>query len=158
MAVAFVGMGLPGVGKTTYLKPKAEEMGAVYVCADDIREELCGDASVQSNPGYIWGVAHDRIYKALRSGHDVVVDGTFAKRRDRMRLFEVCRVAGAEAVELIWVQASLQTCVARNSRRERQVPPHVISRMMRQIQAELPDDEIEGFNSLEIIDTAGLIV
>lgn len=157
MAVAIVGMGLPGAGKSTRLKPKAEELGAVYICADDIREEYYGDAGEQHDPGFIWGVAHNRIREALKAGRDVVVDGTFAKRRDRMSLFKICSDAGAELIELIWYQASPQLCTARNMRRDRNVPPHVIQRMSRQIRDELPNAEIEGFNSLEIIVTAGSV-
>lgn len=157
MAVAIVGMGLPGAGKSTRLKPKAEGMGAVYICADDIRAELYGDASEQHDPGYVWGVAHNRIREALKSGRDVVVDGTFVKRRDRIQMFRVCSEAGAELIELIWFQASPQLCTARNMRRERNVPPHVIQRMSRQIRDELPDAELEGFNSLELVSTTGLV-
>jgi predicted kinase len=157
MAIAIVGMGLPGAGKTTRLKPKAKEMGADYICADDIRADLYGDASEQHDPGFIWGVAHDRIRAAIAAGRDVVVDGTFAKRRDRMELFRVCKEAGAELIELIWYQASPQVCNARNMRRDRVVPPRVIQRMSRQIRAELPDPDLEGFNTLEIIVAAGSV-
>jgi predicted kinase len=45
MSQAIIGIGIPGSGKTTYLKPLAARMGLPYVSLDDIRQELTGDAA-----------------------------------------------------------------------------------------------------------------
>jgi predicted kinase len=40
MSKLILGIGLPGSGKTTALKPFAEKNGYIYISPGDIREEL----------------------------------------------------------------------------------------------------------------------
>ena len=46
MAIAYIGMGLPGAGKTTYLVKLAQLIDAQYICADEISAELYGSAEI----------------------------------------------------------------------------------------------------------------
>ena len=154
MGVAVIGMGLPGVGKTTHLRRLAEELDAVYICADDIRAEVNGHPSVQSDPKRIWGIVHKRARKALMQGGNVVIDGTHIKRRDRVASIRACNCA--ESVTLIWYQAPVQVCIARNLRRKRQVPEAVIRRMSKILRNEAPKP-YEGFDELELISTSAPI-
>ena len=154
MGVAVIGMGLPGVGKTTHLKRIAEELDAVYICGDDIRAEVNGHPAVQSDPKRIWGIVHKRARKALMAGDNVVIDGTHIKRRDRIASIRACNCA--ESITLIWYQAPVQVCIARNLKRKRQVPEGVIRRMSKILRSEAPKP-YEGFDELELISTAAPI-
>lgn len=48
MSKVIVGIGLPGSGKTTALKPFADKNSYIYICPDDIRAELTGNPADQS--------------------------------------------------------------------------------------------------------------
>ena len=154
MGVAIIGMGLPGVGKTTQLKRLAEELDAAYICADDIRAEVHGHPAVQNDPRRIWGIVHRRARKALMSGRNVVIDGTHIKRDDRIASIRACNVA--DNITLIWYQAPVQVCIARNLRRKRRVPEPVIRKMSKILRNESPRP-YEGFDALELISTAAPI-
>jgi dephospho-CoA kinase len=45
MAKIIIGIGVPGSGKTTALKPFAERNTYTYISPDDIRAELTGNAA-----------------------------------------------------------------------------------------------------------------
>ena len=154
MGVAIIGMGLPGVGKTTQLKQMAKEMDATYICADDVRKQVYGHPSVQSDPKRVWGIVHRRARKALMSGKNVIIDGTHIKRVDRMATIQACNCA--DTITLIWYQAPVQVCIARNFERKRNVPEKVIKRMSRILREESPRST-EGYDQLELISTAAPI-
>lgn len=149
---AYIGIGLPGSGKTTYLREFAARIGAVYICADDIRAEWFKDAGVQANAGQVWQEVHRRIRKALMQGRDVVVDGTHTKPEDRRRTLEACR--NAVWIEGIWCQAPFGVCVARNRGRERVVPHYAMKRMRGQLYRN-PPSKREGFDRILPVPTAG---
>ena len=145
MARATVSAGLPAAGKTTYLKKYAERTNALYLCADDVREEIYGDVLEQNDPGYIWSIVHQRAQLHLQEGGDVVIDGTFVKRQDRIRLLQA--LTAADCVELRWFQTPFQVCVERNRKRERRVPEHSLRRMAKQLR-ETPPQVNEGFTRI----------
>lgn len=152
MAKAYIGVGLPGSGKTTHLKKFASQEGAVYVCADDIRTEWYGDAGIQVDPGLIWEEVRRRARKALMAGRDVVVDGTNVKPQDRRRMIQAC--SAADQVVAIWCQAPFRICVERNSARDRVVPDYAMRRMKRQLY-QSPPTRSEGFARVLRVQTAG---
>lgn len=60
--------GLPGCGKSTYIKEKTKEMDRfVVISTDAIRAELCGDPSNQSHNKEVFELAHSRIKEFLNS-------------------------------------------------------------------------------------------
>jgi predicted kinase len=149
MPTAVIGIGLPGSGKTTKLKPMATSSGAVYICPDEIRFELTGDARDQSRNASVWRLTYERVISSLRSGHNIVLDATNAKLGDRKEMIMVCRSAGAE-VHGIWFATSLTTCLWRNEGRDRMVPESAIRRMAAMLNSSPPTLR-EGFNDLIIL-------
>ena len=51
---AYVMVGAPGSGKSTYAAKLAKEHNAIIISGDDIRAELYGSADIQGNWGEIW--------------------------------------------------------------------------------------------------------
>ena len=150
MVTAFIGIGVPGSGKSTFLKSFGKKTGAVYICVDDIREELTGDANRQDVNPRAWELAYSRLDAALKAGSDVVFDATNAKKRDRVTLVSRCRDNGA-TVKGFWFVTPLDVCLERNGSRERNLDDEVLYRMSRWLH-EHPPKLDEGFDRLTPID------
>ena len=145
------GVGIPGSGKTTYLKPLADKLGYTYVNADAIREEVTGDESDHSKEPVIWKMAHERIVNGLRKG-GVVVDATYTRRRDRRELIGLCRQAGATMISAYWFKTPICTCMQRNGARQRIVSEEAILKLHNRLNLNPPKVE-EGFDEIvEITD------
>ncbi len=141
-----IGIGLPGSGKSTILRPMAADLGAVYICPDDIRAEVTGDPADQSQNAVVWRLAYERLERALETVGSAIFDATNAKAADRRELVAFCR-AHADRVEGIWFDTPLMVCLKRNRARTRVVPDVAVGRMYNQLKAE-PPTLAEGFDSL----------
>lgn len=147
---AIIGIGIPGSGKTTYLKPFAEREGLVYVSADDIREEVNGDASDQSNHTAVMRVFHDRVREGV-STKGVVLDMTYSRKRDRLQAVEFCRTHGATEVIAYWFNTPVAIAKQRNSGRSRVVPERALEAMAHRLQLTPPSLD-EGYDRMVVIE------
>ena len=146
-----MGIGIPGSGKTTYLRPLAERYGFIYVSPDLIREEVTGDTADQSQDDAVWELARGRINEALSANASVVVDATFRVRRYRREFVDFLRAAGAHAVLGIYADVPLALAQERNQGRERVVPEDVLRRMHASLTNEPPSLE-DGFDAIFTLD------
>ena len=80
--ILIVMCGAPGSGKSTVAEAVAEDFGFVIVCPDDIREELFGDASDQSQGWRVFQIAYERMRDGLLTDDvsGVIFDATNCKR------------------------------------------------------------------------------
>jgi predicted kinase len=147
MATVIAGIGVPGSGKTTVLKKLADEQGYVYICPDDVRLELTGDALDHSRNEEAWTLSYLRMEQALEGGHVVVFDATQARVRDRQEFTENARTAGATHIIGAYAEIPLALALERNSRRERVVPKYAIERMYQMFQKDPPSVE-DGFDAI----------
>jgi predicted kinase len=88
-----------------------------------------------------WADAHD--------GDDVVIfDGFFGYRERRTRALEI-GAAAKVPVEVVWLEADWDTCVARNARRpeDRRVPEETMAQMRRLLEED-PPTVAEGFTAV----------
>lgn len=145
-----VGVGVPGCGKTTYLKPLAAEMGMAYINPDDIRMELTGDPTDHTQETRVWDTVHERLVKVLQNG-GAIVDATYTKLKDRRQLIELCKTNGADEIIAYWFNVPLEICQERNAQRQRVVPKDVLAKMHNRLQLNPPTTG-EGFSKvLEIV-------
>jgi len=142
-------VGAPGSGKTTYAEKLAEQENAVVISGDDIRAELYGDAGIQGNWGEIWDKIETRVSEL--GGAPVVLDGTHCREDYRAEAFSLLKSYGYEKVELVVIDASLATCLARNFQRARNVPDYVIKQMHSDLQRSLKTIMSEPFDRLTFI-------
>ena len=141
MTIVVVG-GLPGSGKSTWLRPFAQDV----LSTDDIRAELTGDAADQTANARVFAILRARLAERLAGGSPVTyIDATNLTRRDRKPYIQAARKAHAR-VEAVWFDTSVAVCLARNRGRARQVPPHVIEAMAAKSVA---PSEQEGFDSVQ---------
>lgn len=161
----FVLCGLPGSGKSTASK----NYGQVF-SSDGIREELFGDENLQYderlsrkylkkkgqsleglsasekeqaliNAGHamVFGLLNHRVKEALKQGQNVVYDATSLRRKERKKILKTFRPY-FETASCIFVNTPLETCLAQNACRDRQVPESVIKDMSRRLQAPVMEE------------------
>ena len=147
---AIIGIGIPGSGKTTYLKPFAEREGLVYVNADDIREEVNGDALDHSHHQEIMRLFHERVRRGL-DNRGVVLDMTYSRQGDRLRAVEFCRSHGASEVIAYWFNTPLSVAKQRNATRRRVVPEQALHAMAYRLQLHPPTLD-EGYDRMVVIE------
>jgi predicted kinase len=144
---AIMTIGLPASGKTTYIKPYAERMGYRYICPDEIRQELTGDARDKSRDLEVWELVHERSKKALSEGKKVVVDSTFTNQAKRRAFIGFLRSVGATRVLGVFADVPFQIAQARNSARERVVPDVGMREKNNELVSEPPTLK-DGFDAL----------
>ncbi len=147
MTKVILGIGLPGSGKTTVLKPFAKEYSYTYICPDDIREEMTGDAADQSKNREVWNEAYARTSRALSEGKTIVFDATFVKGHERRDFISFVRKHGATKVQGVYAAVPLEIAGQRNRQRERVVPESTMQKMNIFLKDQPPVVE-DGFDSI----------
>lgn len=151
MAKVIISIGIPGSGKTTVLKEFAEKYGYDYVCPDDIRMEISGDAKDQSKNREVWELAHQRLKDYLAEEKTVVFDATFANPEGRKKFLDFSKESGASKIQGIYFDVPLEVAKERNARRDRQVPEKVLENMESSLSGAKPKIE-EGLDSIFTLD------
>ena len=127
MATLYVMIGIPGSGKSTFVKEHPEMN---VVCPDEIRQELFGDAENQEQGRKVFQIAFNRARKLLDAGQDVIFDSTNVRRKYRKDYFkkfpDVSKVA-------VFVNTPVDECKRRNAGRDRKVSDAVIDRMAKNL-------------------------
>lgn len=141
-------VGIPGSGKTTYAEnyipdyPKESK----HFSSDLIRAELYGNESIQGNPAEVFSLMQKRAVEALNEGYDVIYDATNITRKDRASIISICPKFAKIEAHIIW--APIETCIERDSKRDRTVGKEVIDRMLKRFQAPYYD---EGIDEIKVI-------
>ena len=144
---AFVMVGAPGAGKSTYVgKILKDHARSVVICGDEIRKELYGDADIQGNYLQI----HDRMLEMLDEnvGETIILDGTHYRARYRKDAIAMLNSYGYQDITAVVVDRPLETCLRQNSSRSRNVPVEVIERMHKSLQISLSGIEKENFTKV----------
>lgn len=147
---AYVLVGPPGSGKTTYAEKLAKTENAVIISGDEIRFELYGSAQIQGNWGEIWEAIEQQV--ADFADGNIVIDGTHCRPDYRAEIITLLRSYGYENVEAIVMDLSLATCLARNfQRKDRNVPDYVVKQMHEDLQRSLKTIMSEDFTRLNFV-------
>jgi predicted kinase len=118
-------VGLPGSGKSTYLKRR----GVNAISSDEIRHLIADDSEDQSVHAQVFATIRYLIRQRIAVGRVVTyVDATHLTRWERRPYVRLARKYGCE-VEAIFFNVPVETCVRRNRRRGRVVPEEVIRAM-----------------------------
>lgn len=147
---AFVLVGAPGSGKSTYVsRLLAQHPGSVVISGDNIREELYGDANIQGDYNRI----HDRMVEMLGEavGSTVIMDSTHYRAAYRKSVIALLNSFGYTDIEAVVVNRPLEVCLKQNASRKRNVPEYVIEKMHNSLQASIRGIDNEGFSSVQYV-------
>ena len=108
---------------------KMNELPMCVVCPDDIREELLGDASDQSNGKMIFETAYERVDKALNSSlNTVFFDATSLTPARRKPLIEIAKKHRTPCFAVVMPDFTEEELTARVATRERKVPLEIVEK------------------------------
>lgn len=112
-------MGISGAGKSTIVASTVKNSTRLWpntpveiVCPDEIRKELTGSISDQSQNARVFQLAHSRTKQYLSEGTDVIFDATNTRAKARKELIAIARGVGSET-ELIVLMDSANKAVCR---------------------------------------------
>lgn len=144
-------VGIPGSGKTTYVKQCIKKnSNAIHLSSDQIRAELWGNEAIQGDNSEVFSLMQSRAIEALNNGQTVYYDATNITRRDRACIISQCPKFVKIDAHIVW--SSIETCIERDAARERTVGKEVIDRMLKRFQAPYYD---EGIAEIKVIYSDG---
>jgi len=151
-------VGIPGSGKSTYIKELADK-GYDVVNPDSIRVELTGNMADQSQNAKVWFTAHQRIIDKLKEGKNVILDATNVDRRGRREIVDRAkREVPGTTVKALVLDVSLETAKERVKKRVKDkgldIPEEVMTRMYNKFKLNPPSTD-EGIDEIEVIPETG---
>ena len=118
-------VGPAGCGKSTWAR---RHLGHTRIISTDrVREELTGDPEDQSCNHQVFNLCSERLIQALGQGGEVTFDATNYCEELRETPVLAARHTGARISSSVF-DVGLEEALARNSTRQRRVPPEVIHR------------------------------
>ncbi|MCL1473455.1 AAA family ATPase [Argonema antarcticum] len=146
-------IGLPGSGKS-FLAQKlvAQSQETLLISTDAIRAKLFGDEAIQGSWLLVWQELQHQFQQAVQQiqlgqAEAAIYDATNAVRQHRREAIASSREIGFTHITGLWLDIPVWLCLARNRRRQRQVPEDVIFRMYRQLRDAPPTLE-DGLDRL----------
>jgi len=76
-------IGIPGSGKSTWISKYNKNNKYTVVSPDDIRRELTGSISDQSQNAKVWWLTEETVKKLLEGGQSVILDATMTDSQRR---------------------------------------------------------------------------
>jgi predicted kinase len=137
-------VGLPGSGKSTYMK----RQGVGSLSSDGVRKLLADDETDQSIHHQVFATLRYLLRRRLALGRPVTyLDATHLTPRER-RPYVRMGQALACRVEAVFFDVPIEVCRERNRRRVRVVPEDVMERMAAKL---VPPTVEEGFAAVTVV-------
>jgi predicted kinase len=149
MTTVYMPIGLPGCGKSTYVRNAAGVKPVTVISSDRIRQELTGEMSNLSQDTQVWRLATKRFEQALADGESaILVDNTNLTPRRRAMFLDRLKTLQAQGrqvfLKVFEFTLTVAQCIERQRGRARQVPPEAIAGLARYRKPFNPDVEAQG--------------
>ena len=149
MQTFYMMVGIPGSGKSFF----AERVhNAVVHSSDAIRAEVLGDENDQTKQELVFQTLHERVFRELADGKNVVYDATNINYKRRMAFLQqinAMRIPSLWTV-CVFMAVPYETCIERNNNRERSVPEAVIHKMYKKFDIPM---KAEGWDEILVVDS-----
>lgn len=147
--ILIVTVGIPGSGKTSWVKDYIEEnkdKNIEVISSDEIRKELLNDIKDQSKNKEVFDIMKERTKRSLSNGHITIYEATNISSKRRRALLKEMKKYYSKAI-CLFKYKNLIDCIIDNDTRSKRVPDEVIERMYKNI--EIPH-KCEGFDEVII--------
>ena len=136
--------GLPGAGKSTYLKP----FGSQVLSSDAMRVLLADNEDDQTIHGEVFTTLRFLLRQRIRIRRPVTyVEATHLSAAERRPYLEIAAEYDCR-IEAIFFDVAVETCKQRNRKRTRLVPEEVIDVMAARLE---PPTVEEGFSRVTVV-------
>ena len=142
----YVLVGLPASGKSTYAKEKLKSEETIVLSSDELRKELLGNESDQTNNEIVFRTLYARAREYLQNGKNVVIDATNINIKARRGLLSNFAKMPIERIAIVFA-APFEICIERDKSRERTVGEEVIKKFLYRFEIPM---EYEGFDKIVI--------
>jgi predicted kinase len=143
--IAFLMIGPPGAGKSTYARKLSKETGAYIIEGDEIRSQV---GKQMKRPAH-WTELEDAIEGEIQEilPESLILDGPHCDRLERRQAVDLLQSYGYDVVAVV-LKTPLETCILRNATRHRSVPRHAITRWENRLEKELSSLPTEPFKEI----------
>jgi predicted kinase len=157
MSVLTVLVGIPASGKSTVARELTKDRRAVFIHADDLKQDLYGE-QLQANDidDAVLQAVQDRLFDAMRSGQHIVLDAKHRVPKYRKPYLELARRHGYQT-EAIFLNVPLEEALAMNQKRKEKGEPSVSESQIRRYERLLQIPTFaEDFDRIEVRTTERL--
>ena len=132
MSTLYITVGLPGSGKSTYVKNFIKDKEIEYLSSDSLRAVYGKSEEDQTVTPLVFGHIKRKVDEFLKDGKNVLVDATSVNRKERSDYINTAKKYGAKVVAIVF-KMDRQGLIDRNKKRGEQggrvVPDWVIDKM-----------------------------
>ena len=133
MNTLYITVGLPGSGKSTYVKNFIKDKDIEYLSSDSLRAVYGKSEEDQTVTPLVFGHIKRKVDELLKDGRNVLVDATSVNRKERSDYINTAKKYGAKVVAIVF-KMDRQGLIDRNKKRGEQggrvVPDFVIDKML----------------------------
>ena len=133
MNTLYITVGLPGSGKSTYVKNFIKDKEIEYLSSDSLRAVYGKSEEDQTVTPLVFGHIKRKVDEFLKDGKNVLVDATSVNRKERSDYINTAKKYGAKVVAIVF-KMDRQGLIDRNKKRGeeggRVVPDWVIDKML----------------------------
>ncbi len=144
MSDIYLMCGVPGSGKSTFLKNNVNLDSSIVISRDEIRFSLLKpDEEYFSHEKEVVNILWKQINEAIATSKNVFIDQTSLTPKSRKWI--LTHIQGYNHANAIWIDENLDICLKRNEMRRgtrAYVPPHDIRQMYTRF---IPPSLTEGF-------------
>jgi len=133
MNTLYITVGLPGSGKSTYVKNFIKDKDIEYLSSDSLRAVYGKSEEDQTVTPLVFGHIKRTVDEFIKDGKNVLVDATSVNRKERSDYINTAKKYGAKVVAIVF-KMDRQGLIDRNKKRGEQggrvVPDFVIDKML----------------------------
>ena len=146
MSTLYITVGLPGSGKSTYVKNFIKDKEIEYLSSDSLRAVYGKSEEDQTVTPLVFGHIKRKVDEFLKDGKNVLVDATSVNRKERSDYINTAKKYGAKVVAIVF-KMDRQGLIDRNKKRGEQggrvVPDWVIDKMLNKFEEPSYDEGID---------------